>query len=278
MCTCRLMSSRAPNAPPTPPSSGAPCPPARPRQAAICSRSSCSHCVATYSSTPAPPGSGIGQRGLQPEERLILHADLVGALDDDVADDRLVAADDPLVAETLPSGWIGGCSPSIACSGSVSGASTSYSTTIASQRPPAGLGMVGGDGGDGSPTYRTNSLANTGWSLADQPVGRLAGHVVGGDDRVHPVDLPRRRHVDAHDPRVRVRRAQRRAPQQALGRQVAGEREPALHLGARRRDGPALSPSRPPSRPRRDAVDVVVLIASAAATTATRCTASMIRP
>ena len=51
---------------------------------------------------------GDGDAGLETEERLVLHADLVRALDDDVADSVDVAAADPLVAQTLPSGWIGG--------------------------------------------------------------------------------------------------------------------------------------------------------------------------
>ena len=42
---------------------------------------------------------GDRQRRLEPEERLVLHADLVGALDDDVAGDRRVAAEDPLLAQ-----------------------------------------------------------------------------------------------------------------------------------------------------------------------------------
>ena len=94
MCTCRLMSSRAPNAPPTPPSTRRTCSSGRPRQAAICLRSSCSHCVAMCSSTPRAVVVGDGQRRLEAEERLVLHADLVRALDDDVAGGVDVAADD----------------------------------------------------------------------------------------------------------------------------------------------------------------------------------------
>ena len=66
MCTCRLMSSRAPNAPPTPPSTSRTCSSGRPRQAAICLRSSCSHCVATCSSTPPPPWSGMASAASSP--------------------------------------------------------------------------------------------------------------------------------------------------------------------------------------------------------------------
>ena len=49
---------------------------------------------------------------------------------------------------TLPSGWIGGWLPAIATSGSISGSSTSYVDDDRGQRPPAGLGVVGGDRGD----------------------------------------------------------------------------------------------------------------------------------
>ena len=41
------------------------------------------------------------QRGFQAEERLVLHAQLVGALDDDIAHQRLVAGDDPLVTDDV---------------------------------------------------------------------------------------------------------------------------------------------------------------------------------
>ena len=67
VCTCRLMSSRAPNAPPTPPSARRTCLRARPRQAAICLRSSCSHWVATYSSTAVRRrGSGMASAASSP--------------------------------------------------------------------------------------------------------------------------------------------------------------------------------------------------------------------
>ena len=104
VCTCRLMSSRAPNAPPTPPSTSRTCSSGRPRQAAICLRSSCSHCVAMCSSTPRPSWSGMATRRLEAEERLVLHPDLVGALDDDVAGGVDVAAADPLVAQHVAVG------------------------------------------------------------------------------------------------------------------------------------------------------------------------------
>ena len=99
------------------------------------------------------------------------------------------------------------------------------------QRPPAGLGMVRGDRGDRLADVAHDVAGEDRLVAADQPVGRFAGHIVGGDDRRDTVDLPRRGDVDAHDPGVGMRRPQRGAPQEAVGRKVAGERERALHLG-----------------------------------------------
>ena len=79
----------------------------------------------------APVAVGQRERGLEAEEGLVLHADLVGALDHDVADDALVTALDALMAEARCR-RDGSAAASIARSGSVSGSSTSYSTTIAS--------------------------------------------------------------------------------------------------------------------------------------------------
>ena len=101
-----------------------------PRHSAIWSRSSCSHCVEMKSSTPAV-AVGHRERRLGAHERLVLHADLVGALDDDVADDALGSALDAQVAEDVAVG-VDRRPPRSARSGSVSGSSTSYSTTIAS--------------------------------------------------------------------------------------------------------------------------------------------------
>ena len=193
VCTCRLMSSRAPNAPPTPPSTSRTCSSGRPRQAAICLRSSCSHCVATCSSTPVAARVGHGERRLEPEERLVLHADLVRALDDDVARRRRRSPHTMRWwRSTLPSGWIGGWLPAIAASGSSSGSSTSYVDDDRRERPPARLGMVGGDGGDRLADVAHDVGGEHRLVLADQPVGQPAGHVVGGDDRLDAGDLPRR--------------------------------------------------------------------------------------
>ena len=99
------------------------------------------------------------------------------------------------------------------------------------QCPPARLGVVGSDRGDRLADVAHDVAGEDRLIAADQSVRRLAGHIVGSDDRRDAVDAPRRRDVDAHDPRVRMRRAQCRAPQEPVCREVARERERALHLG-----------------------------------------------
>ncbi len=80
---CMERSSRPPNAPPTPARWIRTCSGSRSRHGATWSRSTWSHWVATWMSTPPSP-SGIAMPGLGPEERLILLADVVHALDGDV--------------------------------------------------------------------------------------------------------------------------------------------------------------------------------------------------
>ena len=150
-CTCRLTSSRAPNAPPTP---------------ASCSRTRSSgepEALGDLAAVLVQPlrrdeeldalavAVGQGERRLEAEERLVLHADLVVALDDDVADDAGVAALDALVAEDVAVG-VERRAPSIAASGSVSGSSASYSTTIASTPAGAVSGWSAATAATGSPT------------------------------------------------------------------------------------------------------------------------------
>ena len=89
---------------------------------------------------------GDGEPGLGAHERLVLHADLVGALDDDLARGRRVAVADHQVAKTLPSGWIG--SAVIAASASTSGVELLVVDDDGRDRPPGGVRVVGGDRGD----------------------------------------------------------------------------------------------------------------------------------
>ena len=89
----------------------------------------------------------------------------------------------------------------MARSGSVSGASTSYSTTIASSARRHVSGMVGSDRRDRLADVADDVAGEHRLIAADQPVGRLAGHIVGRDDGRDAVDAPRRCDVDAHDPR-----------------------------------------------------------------------------
>ena len=239
------MSSRAPNAPPTPPSVSRTLSGSRSRHAAICLRSSCSHCVATNSSIAVPAGIGHRQRCLQTEERLILHADLVRALDDHLADHRLVAADDALMADDV--------------AGRMDRRMTAVDRPLGigewrqhlvldddrRQRPPARLGMIGGDRRDRLADEADDVAGEDRLIAADQAVRRLAGHVVGGDDRCDAVDAPRRRR----------RRCARSARSGWGERNVAPHRNPSADRSPENANEPCtlatpsgramLSPSRP---------------------------------
>ena len=89
------------------------------------------------------------------------------------------------------------------------------------------------------------SSANTGWSWCSRPYVREPGTVVLRHDGVHAGHGECAGDVDPEDARVRVRAAQRLAPDHAVDVQVGGERELAPDLGrarpdaARSRRGPA---------------------------------------
>jgi len=91
--------------------------------------------------------------------------------------------------------------------------------------------VIGGDRRDGLADVTHDVGGEHGLVLADQPVGRHAGDVGGGEHRLDPVDLPGAADVDTDDAGEWVRRPQRRAPQAAVGGEVGGELEAALHLG-----------------------------------------------
>ena len=178
---------------------------------------------------------GHRQRRLQPEERLVLHAQLVRALDDHVADQRLVAAHDALVADDVAVGVDRLVRPGDGHLRIDQRLEHLVGDDDRGEGAPARLRVVRRDRGDRLADVAHDVAGEHRLVLGDQPVRRLAGHVVGGDDRLDAVDLPGARHVDRHDARRRVRRAQRRAPEEAVGAEVAGEGEAALHLGDARR-------------------------------------------
>ena len=177
------MSSRAPKAPPTPPSV---------RRTRVLGQAEAGGDLLAVLVQPlrgdvqldaAAVRVGDGDGRLEPEERLVLHADLVRALDDDVAGGVGVAAHDALVAQHVAVGVDRRVRAVDRRLGVEQRVEHLVVDVDRGQRPPARLRVVGGDGGDG--------LADVAHELAgehrlvggDQPVGRLAGHVVGGDDR-----------------------------------------------------------------------------------------------
>ena len=168
-------------------------------------------------------GVGHRDRGLQSEERLILHADLVGALDGDLTDEVDIPPTDPLVSDHVPVGVN-------RLEGAVHrplGVHQGFEYLVDHHDrldgARAGLRVGGGHRRDG---------------LTDE------AHLVGGEDRLIPTDEPervdsrnigRRHHgshawnrqgrsgVDRDDPRPRVRRAKGHRPEFTVDAPIGGE-------------------------------------------------------
>ncbi len=217
------------------------------------------------------------ERRFQPEECLILHPDLVGPLDDDVTGEVEVAGDDALVTDQIAIGMNRCMAPVDRRLGIEQWFQELPLDDDRLERPPARLGMVGGNRGDRF-THVSNDVGSEHrLVLADEAVGELARDVGGRDHGLDAVDLPGSADIDRTDPGVRVRRTQGGAPQATVGREVGGEFEAPLHLGGsvgtRRR-----RPDRARTCRRTDGRGVGDRHCARLRSTATRWTASMIRP
>ena len=177
-----------------------------------------------------PVAVGQRERGFEAEEGLVLHADLVGALDHDVADDALVSALDALVAEDVAVGMDRGRLDRSLGIGERLEHLVLDDDRLA--RAPGSLGMIGSDRGDRLTRIEHGVGREHGLVRADEAVGR-AGHVFGGDDHLDAGDAPRGAHVEPADAGMGMRRPQRLPPHHPLGPEVGGEREPSLHLRCR---------------------------------------------
>jgi hypothetical protein len=196
VCTCRLMSSRAPNAPPTPP---------RVRRTCSSGAEAGGDLLAILVQPlggdeqldAGAAGVGDRERRLEAEERLVLHADLVGALDHHVAPR-----------------WSG---RRTRCAGGArrcrSGGSTVRPTDRVTlgvdervehlvldddrgERTTARLGMVGGDRGHRLADVPHDVAREHRLVLVDEAVGGLPGTSSAVMTASTPSDRPRTRHVD----------------------------------------------------------------------------------
>ncbi len=185
----------------------------------------------------AAVGARHGQSGLGADGGGVLAADPVQALDHDVAGGFRVAVAERDVPDQVAVGVQGG-----GAEGLLGVGDRVEELVLDRDRgggEPCGVGVVGGDGGDG--------LAVVAYDVVREhrPVGDPAavrggaGHVGVGDDGADAGHLGGGRGVDGEDPGVGVRGAQHGGPQEALGPQVGGVGEGALGLGAgvRGRDG-----------------------------------------
>ena len=172
---------------------------------------------------------GHRQARLGAHESLVLHADLVVALHDHVAGGGGVAVADADVAEHVAVGVDG---RGVGGGGGVGDGVQRlvvHDDGFGSQQ--GGLGMVGGH-----QRHRFAAVADD-VGGEDRLVGVLdaedarSGQVVGGQHGPHTADGQGGGDVDGADAGVGVRRAQRPAPQHAVGPQVRGEGEGAGGLG-----------------------------------------------
>ena len=221
---------------------------------------------------------GHGEAGLRPEEGLVLHTDLVGPLDDDVAGRVEVAVPDRHVAHDVPVGMdrIGGLRPRAV--------HQRLEHLVAGddgvERPPRRVGMVGGDDGDGFADVADDVGGEHRLVGGADPVHRRAGNVGGRQRAGDAGDGERGSDVELEQAGVRMRRPQRPAVEHALGVQVGREVELALHLrlavGASRAvpDATATGPDSRVDRRHHDSAAV----AASVRRRMTWCTASRMRP
>ena len=218
---------------------------------------------------------GDGERSLEPEERLVLHPDLVRPLDHDLAGGIGVAAADPLMAQDV----------AIRVDRRMRAGDRLVRVEQRLEHlvrdldgvdgPPARLRVIGGDHGDGLADEADVVGGEHRLVGTDQAVGRLARHVGCGEHGGDARHRQRLGHVDRDDARVRVRRAQGGTPHRAVDRQVRREGEAALGL-----DDPVRPHRRVADTPSLDPTpcDDVSECHGRPRSTATCCTAAINRP
>jgi len=150
--------------------------------------------------------TGVRQRErcLQSEEGLVLHAELVDALDDDWSDQRLIAADDALMTEHV----------AVRVNRNVRAVDPAFGVGECGQHfvlhndggdcPATRFWMIGSDGGDRLASEADEPVCKHRLVLADQTVRELAGNIAGGDHCLDSIDRPSARKVDADDARIRM--------------------------------------------------------------------------
>lgn len=176
-------------------------------------------------------GAGHGESGLGTDRGRVLAADAVQALDDDLAGDVRVPVAQRDVADQIAVGVqrfggegllrVGDRFEDLVLDGDGRGGE------------PGRVGVVGGDRGDRLAVV-ADQVGREDRAVDDPAAVRaLPGDVLVRDDGPYARHLDGGRGVDGQDPGVRVRGAEDRRPEQALGPEVGRVREGALGLGAR---------------------------------------------
>ncbi len=178
---------------------------------------------------------GYRESGLGPERGLVLHRDLVLALDDDVRPRVGVAVHDAHVLDDVAVLRIVELR-SIGLQRGDRVGDGGKRLVLDLDRPRGEtrlLRIVRRDDRDRFADVAHDARREHRLVGAHQAELLAGGQVVRREHRAHARHRARRRDIDTRDPRVRVRAAQRRSMEHALARQIAPVEELALHLRRR---------------------------------------------
>ena len=213
-----------------------------------------------------------GEPGLGAEERLILDAELVRALDDDVAPRVGVAVDDPHRAQDVRPRVAQVVVADVRLGVRVQRLRLGRSLRVDDRdeglvldddqlRGPARLlRVLGGDDRDRLAEVAHAVDREHGLVLKLEPVRLAPGHVGVREHRMHARDGERAREIDRTHARVRVRAAQRVTPEHSGDLQIARVLELPVVFGI-----PSTRRTLSPIQPRRTSVPGMTLLISAPA-------------
>ena len=169
-----------------------------------------------------------GQTGFRSQERLVLHADFVDTIDDDVAFRVGVAAFDRHAPDEIALRVNRRCLQSTF--GIRQGCEDFVGHVDGGKRAAAGFHVPCGNQGHGF-AFETDDFVGEYWLVGDQEsVGRFARQVPGRKHRSDALDSTCLRNVDPFNLGRGMRRAQRRTPEHVVGNQVRRELKRAADL------------------------------------------------
>ncbi len=217
-----------------------------------------------------------GQAGLGAHERLVLHPDLVVTFDHHGAASAGIAPADRQLPEDVSVGMD-------RCPRGCPGRVEQWLQHLVLHddglaRPAGRFWVLGRDRGDRFADVADHVGREYRLVAPFEAVVDGGREVVGGHDGVDAGDDQGRRDVDRHDPRRRVGRAQRPAPEHPVGPEVAGEGELPADLRPSVGSGGAVPDSALVPRGDRNVADLAHSAAPSSPAAPARCAAARMRP